>query len=263
MIANEEMLTSGLAGLAGDELDDAELERRVTRFQGALRRLRDDPAEAARIDALAMDAERAQRDFTVSDVAATIFVNGEVVNVVTRPDEKIAVLRERVAAELARLAQERQKLTALLEDSPAAARPRRRIWGLWPAFGGSLVAVLAVVALVAALHASAAAASLIGVIMAVSTAATALISVGVAWTSVRELNRHGGAYKALQLMVRGDVPEFRQVTAAELGTRIAPLRGPDQQQGYEDYEDYDDYGWEDEDDYGYARPRAAPPGRDR
>ncbi len=262
MIANEEMLTSGLAGLAGDELDDAELERRVPRFQGALRRLRDDPAEAARIDALAMDAERAQRDFTVSDVAATIFVHGEIVNVVTRPDEKIAVLREQVAAELARLAQERQKLTALLEDSPAAAGPRRRLWRLWPAFGGSLVAIPAVVALAAALHAPAAAASLIGVIMAVSTAAIALISVGVAWTSVRELNRHGGAYKALQLMVRGDMPEFRQVTAAELRTRVTPLRGSGQQQGYGDYEDYD-YGWEDEDDYGSERSRAAPPGRDR
>lgn len=38
---------------------DAELERRVARFRGALRRLHDDPAEAARIDAIVADAERA------------------------------------------------------------------------------------------------------------------------------------------------------------------------------------------------------------
>lgn len=45
-------------GDAGDKLDDAELERHVTLFQSALRRMHEDPAEAARIDALVTDAER-------------------------------------------------------------------------------------------------------------------------------------------------------------------------------------------------------------
>ena len=61
MTREEEMLTS-LAMLGDDGFDDAELDRRVTGFRDALRRMRVDPAEAARIDALVMDAERGQRD---------------------------------------------------------------------------------------------------------------------------------------------------------------------------------------------------------
>lgn len=60
MTTDEELLTSSLRTLGDVGLDDAELDRRVSRFQGALRRLRDDPAEAARIDALVTDAERGQ-----------------------------------------------------------------------------------------------------------------------------------------------------------------------------------------------------------
>src|SRR6266699_3761348 len=58
MTADEELTASALRLLGDDGLEDAELDRRVTRFQGALRRLRDDPAEATRIDALVMDAEQ-------------------------------------------------------------------------------------------------------------------------------------------------------------------------------------------------------------
>jgi RNA polymerase sigma factor (sigma-70 family) len=50
-----EELDTILATLGG-ELDDAELDRRAARFRGALRRLRDEPAEAIRIDALVTDA---------------------------------------------------------------------------------------------------------------------------------------------------------------------------------------------------------------
>jgi RNA polymerase sigma factor (sigma-70 family) len=41
-----------ILAMIGDDLDDAELDRRTTMFRAALRRLRDDPAEAKRIDAL-------------------------------------------------------------------------------------------------------------------------------------------------------------------------------------------------------------------
>ncbi len=59
MIANEqELLDSSLAILSGGGLDDAGLEQRVTRFQGALHRLREDRDEAARVDAIAMGADR-------------------------------------------------------------------------------------------------------------------------------------------------------------------------------------------------------------
>jgi RNA polymerase sigma factor (sigma-70 family) len=54
-MTGDEELGAILAMLCGD-LDDAELDRRAARFRGALRRLRDDPAEATRIDALAADA---------------------------------------------------------------------------------------------------------------------------------------------------------------------------------------------------------------
>ena len=54
-MTGDEELDAILAALGG-ELDDAELDRRTAGFRGALRRLRDDPAEATRIDALVADA---------------------------------------------------------------------------------------------------------------------------------------------------------------------------------------------------------------
>lgn len=62
MTPDEELLTS-LAMLGDSGSDDAELDRRVTGFRAALRRMHDDPAEAARIDALVADAERSQQGF--------------------------------------------------------------------------------------------------------------------------------------------------------------------------------------------------------
>ena len=57
MTADDELLSSRLRRLGDGELDDAELDQRVIRFQSALRRLRDDPAEATRIDVLVTAAE--------------------------------------------------------------------------------------------------------------------------------------------------------------------------------------------------------------
>jgi len=57
MTADEEPLSSSLRRLGDGELNDAELDRRVVKFQGALRRLRTDPAEAARIDVLVTATE--------------------------------------------------------------------------------------------------------------------------------------------------------------------------------------------------------------
>jgi RNA polymerase sigma factor (sigma-70 family) len=54
MTADEEL--DAILDTFGGELDDAELDRRAAGFRGALRRLRDDPAEATRIDALVTDA---------------------------------------------------------------------------------------------------------------------------------------------------------------------------------------------------------------
>jgi RNA polymerase sigma factor (sigma-70 family) len=54
-MTRDEELDAILATLGGD-LDDAELDRRTARFCGALRRLREDPAEATRIDTLLTDA---------------------------------------------------------------------------------------------------------------------------------------------------------------------------------------------------------------
>ena len=51
MIGDEEL--DALLTTLGGQFDDAELDRRVARFRGALRRLRADHAEAVRIDALA------------------------------------------------------------------------------------------------------------------------------------------------------------------------------------------------------------------
>ena len=57
MTADEELLSSSLGRLGDGELNYAELDRRVIKFQGALRRLRADPAEAARIDVLVTATE--------------------------------------------------------------------------------------------------------------------------------------------------------------------------------------------------------------
>jgi RNA polymerase sigma factor (sigma-70 family) len=54
-MTGDEELDAILAALGG-ELDDAELDLRAAGFRSALRRLRDDPAEATRIDALVADA---------------------------------------------------------------------------------------------------------------------------------------------------------------------------------------------------------------
>jgi len=71
MIGDEE-LDAILAMLCGD-LDDAELDRRAARFRGALRRLRDDPAEATRIDALVREAG----DYPPTVALATRAVGGD------------------------------------------------------------------------------------------------------------------------------------------------------------------------------------------
>jgi RNA polymerase sigma factor (sigma-70 family) len=55
MIGDEEL--DALFTTLGGQLDDAELHRRVAGFRGALRRLREDHAEAARINALATDPD--------------------------------------------------------------------------------------------------------------------------------------------------------------------------------------------------------------
>jgi RNA polymerase sigma factor (sigma-70 family) len=54
MTANDELLNSMLRALG--EIDDAELDRRMARFEGALRQLRDDPVEAARTGGLSTTA---------------------------------------------------------------------------------------------------------------------------------------------------------------------------------------------------------------
>jgi hypothetical protein len=68
MIADDELLTSSLAMLGDSQIDDAELDQRVAAFKGALRRLRDEPAEAARVDALAENAEFAQKISKLANV---------------------------------------------------------------------------------------------------------------------------------------------------------------------------------------------------
>jgi DNA-binding CsgD family transcriptional regulator len=60
MTADDEQLSSSLVMLGDSGIEDAELDQRVAAFKEALRRLRNDPAEAARVDALVLDAEREQ-----------------------------------------------------------------------------------------------------------------------------------------------------------------------------------------------------------
>lgn len=218
MTADDELLTSGLAMLSDGGLDDAELDRRVTRFQDALRRLREDPAEAARIDALAMDAERGQTDQDPPAASGyTVYATGGVVNIYDgwiagSADSRMgetAVPEELAGVDPAALAHEIESLRDLLEEKPARERPRpRRLREtlLWPVFGGGIsVVVLAAGAAALAVHASVVAVSIMGIILAATAAVTALFSLLVPWTSVRALNRSGDSRTALDLMLCGGV----------------------------------------------------------
>jgi hypothetical protein len=208
MTTDEELLTSSLRMLGDGGIDDAELDRRVSQFHGALRRLRDDPAEAARIDALVMDAELAEPDINgLGSGIGVINVNGGNVTIAPGYLGEPADAEDRVNAALERMERQMQRLAALqetLNDTSAQPQSRpRRIWEalLWPALGGGiLAAVLGTAAVTAAIHASAAAMSVIGIILAAAAALTALISLSVPWTSVRALNRRGDAHRALELL---------------------------------------------------------------
>jgi hypothetical protein len=239
MNANDEVLTSSLAMLSGG-FDDAELDRRVTSFQDRLRQLRDDPAEAARIDALVMDAERGEPDLNVvSGPGLTIYVNGGVVSVNRGEQDEAAAVRERAEARLAVLERELlrriQDLEVLRDETSARPRPRR-MWEavLGPAFGGGvLVAILAAATVITALHVPAAIAVMAAAVLAAAAAVAAFLSVFMPWTSVRELNRRGDAHIALELLSRGtrvlrsaeragdDEPAVRPPTG-KLGRHPAP-----------------------------------------
>ena len=68
MIGDEEL--DALLTTLGGQLGDAELDRRVAGFRGAMRRWREDHAEAARIEALAADPDEDQRVATLATRAA-------------------------------------------------------------------------------------------------------------------------------------------------------------------------------------------------
>lgn len=207
VITDDDAVASGLAMLG--RFDDAGMDQRLARFRGCLRELRDDPAEAARIDALVAAAEREEQDPGVaSGNGLTFFVDGGVVNVSHREPAPAATVQESAEERLTALELELQRLVRDLEaargEAPARMRPRRT-WEavLAPAFGsGVLVAILAAATVTIALHAAAVAATIIASVLAAATAAAAFLSAWMPWTSVRELNRRGDAHLALKLLSR-------------------------------------------------------------
>jgi hypothetical protein len=190
-------------------LDEAGTDRRVARFRGRLRELRDDPAEAARIDALVAGVEQEeQASDAMPGNGLTIYVNGGVVNVHQGEGNATAVredAEERLAAMELELKRLRRDLKAALKEVPSRSRPRRP-WEvvLAPALGaGVLVAILAAAAVTTALHSAVVALTIIASVLTVATAAVAFLSAWMPFTSVRELNRQGHAALALQLLSRG------------------------------------------------------------
>lgn len=213
MTADDDLVTRSLALLSDGGLDDAELDRRVIRFRAALGQLRDDPAEAARIDALVMDAECGQPDPDVAGARA-IYVNGGVVHVYDgRTVESAGSHGEGTAAAGWRAARtvppddEIRQLIGLLEKRSSSERSRPR--GPWdallrPAFGsGIFVVALAAGSAAIAANASPTAVAIVSIILAAGAAVTALLSLWAPWTSVRALNRRGDPYKALELLCQG------------------------------------------------------------
>jgi hypothetical protein len=207
-IANDDAVESSLAMLG--KFDDAGMDRRLARFRDRLRELRDDPVEAARIDALVAEAEQEEQDPEVASASGlTIHMDGGVVNVfrgdVAQDPAAQDELDERADAVQLALNRHRDALAAVQAGGKSRARPRRP-WDavLAPAFGGGvLVAILATATVVIALHTTVAAMTAVASVLALTTAAAALVSVWMPLSSVRELNRHGGARSALELLSRG------------------------------------------------------------
>jgi hypothetical protein len=216
---DDEAVASSLAMLG--RLDEAGMDQRLARFRGRLRELRDDPAEAARIDALVVDAEREEQDRdSASGNGPAIYVNGGVVNVSHGDGQTVTVREdngERLAALELELTQLRRDLEEVLsrtrpqraestrDEAPSRSRPRRT-WEavLAPAFGnGVLVAILAAATVATALHAAAVALTVIASVLAMTTAAATFLAAWMPWTSIRALNRRGDAHIALELLSRG------------------------------------------------------------
>jgi len=197
MITNEER-TSDLAAFGGGGLNDDEMEQRVSRFRDGLRRLREDPAEAARVAAIAADADDTGATMTLPG-ATTVHVTGSgiTLNLAKESDTTLAALQEQMYERARkedwqkandRLEQERMRLAALLQDAEDRPRPRG-IWRLVPSFAAVLVAILAGASLVALPHATTLAATIATITLAATAAVTALTAQFMTWTSVRELNR--------------------------------------------------------------------------
>jgi len=213
VIASDDAVESSLAMLG--RFDDARMEQRLARFRGCLRELRDDPAEAARIDALVTEAEREEQREPAPDAASgsglTIYVNGGVVNVSHGEPDQAAGARDGAEDRLAALEVEmlrlRNRLEAAVREDNAPSRTRpRRTWEavLAPAFGGGvLVTILAAATVTTVLHAPVAAMTVIAAVLAAATAVAASLSVWMPWSSVRALNRRGDAHIALELLSHG------------------------------------------------------------
>lgn len=222
--ANDDMVASSLAMLG--RLDDAGMDQRLARFRGHLRDLRDDPAEAARIDMLVTEAEQEEQNLdAASGNGLTLHVDGGVVNVnhgeAGRAADAPAGTEERLAALELEMLRLRRELEGIREDLPSRARPRRT-WEavLAPAFGsGVLVTILAAATVTTVLHTTVAAMTVMAGVLAAATAAAACLSVWMPWSSVRQLNRHGDARIALELLSRGtglEEARQRREQAAEL-----------------------------------------------
>jgi hypothetical protein len=225
-ITNDDAVAGSLAMLG--RFDDAKMDRRLARFRGRLHELRDDPAEAARIDALVTEAEQDEQDLdAASGSGLTIHVGGGVVNVSHGETGQAADAREeRLAALELEMLRLRHVLEGTREDAPSRARPRRT-WEavLAPAFGGGvLMTILAAATVTTVLHTTVAAMTVIAAVLAAATAAAAFLSVWMPWASVRQLNRRGDAHIALELLSRGTGLEEARQQPRELAERQAVTR---------------------------------------
>jgi hypothetical protein len=216
--ADEDAVASRLAMLG--TLNENGMDQRLARFRNRLRDLREDPAEAARIDALVAAAEREDQDpgtGSGNGNGLTVHVNGGVVHLshhAARTETGWEGVWEQIAAMELELTRLRLDLEAVKKETPPqrtetpheepSPRPRRT-WEavLAPAFGsGVLVAILAAATVTTALHAAVVALTVIASVLAATTAATAFLSVWMPLASVRALNRRGHPDLALELLSR-------------------------------------------------------------
>jgi hypothetical protein len=189
MTTPDDRLTVGLEALAEEALPDAETASYLSSFRAALTEMRNDPAKAAEIDALAdaIDAE-------LSQPTPTSASSPEMVIALHNLTVSISSLRDAVRGQRFESTPNRRRWLRLNVNMPFTV-----------SLGAILTAAVTITAIVASASIAQALAGAMSVIGAASGLSIAAHAMALA-TSVRRLNRGSRtAERSLRLLLRTDI----------------------------------------------------------